>query len=203
MLDRSNRVWLGEFSTIASWDTIDNANNLMYIIEQLDGVLSPRIVQVTTGPHDLDSLAASLQASLNGPGKMAGLGVYYVTRVDAGDSAASGVLARAYQVNLSHGTFRIQPDVDVQASFDVPLVDSRSMSRIFSFPFADFAGSAESGFVDLRRCHQIFIHTTIHEGQADSGASWPRFRWTLATAARFTGTCLAPSAIPWSAESPI
>ena len=77
----------------------------------------------------------------------------------AGDSAASGVLARAYQVDLSSGAFRIPPDVDVQSSFDVPLVDPRSLSKIFSFPLADFAGSAKSGFVDLRRCHQIFIHT--------------------------------------------
>ena len=159
VLDRSNRVWLGEFSTVASWDTIDSTNNKMYIIERLNGVAIPRIVEITQGPHDLDTLAASLQSSLNGAGKMAGLGTYYVTRVGAGDSAASGVLARAYQVDLSNGAFRIPPDVDVQSSFDVPLVDPRSLSKIFSFPLADFAGSAKSGFVDLRRCHQIFIHT--------------------------------------------
>ena len=134
MLDRSNRVWLGEFSTVASWDTIDSTNNKMYMIEQLNGVALPRIVEITQGPHDLDRLAASLQSSLNGTGKMAGLGTYYVTRVGAGDSAASGVLARAYQVDLSKGGFRIPPDVDVQSSFDVPLVDPRFLSRIFSFP---------------------------------------------------------------------
>ena len=32
-LDPSNRVWLAEFSTVASWDTIDNSNNSFFMVE--------------------------------------------------------------------------------------------------------------------------------------------------------------------------
>ena len=38
--------------------------------------------------------------------------------------------------------------------------ETRSLNRIFSFPSSTgWVSSVKSNFADLRRCHQIFIHT--------------------------------------------
>ena len=47
LLDPSNRCWLGEFSTVASWNTIDESNGNLYILEQLGNDSLPRLVE----PH--------------------------------------------------------------------------------------------------------------------------------------------------------
>ena len=93
-LDPSNRVWVAEFSTVASWETIDDSNNSFFTVEKLGGAVQNRIVTVPNGPYDLDTLAASLQSRLNS-GKLQGLGAYFVTRVGTSKSAASGAIARA------------------------------------------------------------------------------------------------------------
>jgi hypothetical protein len=157
-LDPSNRVWLAEFSTVASWDTIDNSNNSFFMVEKLGGAVQNRIVTVPNGPYDLDTLAASLQSRLNS-GKLTGLGTYFVTRVGTSESAASGAIARAYQVDLSSGEFQIPSDVAVINGSSTPMLDPRSMSRLFSFPSTGFVKTLKSNFVDLRRAHQLFLHT--------------------------------------------
>ena len=50
LLDQSNRCWLGEFSTVASWNTIDESNGNMYILEQLGNDSLPRLVEPHWGP---------------------------------------------------------------------------------------------------------------------------------------------------------
>ena len=114
------------------------------------------------GPYDLDALITGITSALNGPGKLAGLGTYSITRVSVGNSAATGVMARAYQLDLSRGSFQIPPDEDIRTVWFNGNKDAetKSLNRIFSFPAsAGWASSAKSTFVDLRRCHQIFIHT--------------------------------------------
>ncbi len=32
--DPTDRVWLSEFSTVASWHTVDDTNQFMYVIEK-------------------------------------------------------------------------------------------------------------------------------------------------------------------------
>ena len=49
-LDPSTRVWLAEFSTVASWDTIDDSNNSIFITERVNGVDRDRIVTIPNGP---------------------------------------------------------------------------------------------------------------------------------------------------------
>ena len=78
-LDPSTRVLLAEFSTVASWDTIDDSNNSFYMVERVNDTDLPRIVAIPNGPFDLDTLAAALQTRLN-RGKRPGLGNYSVIR---------------------------------------------------------------------------------------------------------------------------
>ena len=162
LLDPSNRCWLGEFSTVASWNTIDESNGNMYILEQLGNDSLPRLVEPHWGPYDLDTLITGITSALNGPGKLAGLGTYSTTRVSVGNSAATGVMARAYQLDLSRGSFQIPPDEDVRTVWlnGNKDAETKSLNRIFSFPSSTgWVSSAKSTFVDLRRRHQIFIHT--------------------------------------------
>ena len=85
LLDPSDRCWLCEFSTVASWDTIDATNNAVYVIEQLPGGdNNHRAILLSEGPHDLDSLADATQTALNGIGKAAGSGTHSVSRVSTG-----------------------------------------------------------------------------------------------------------------------
>ena len=162
LLDPSNRCWLGEFSTVASWDTVDYSNGNLYILERLGLVSTPRLVEPKWGPYDLDTLASALQTALNGPGKLAHLGTYSVTRVSTGESAATGAMVRSYQIDLSHGDFQIPPDEDIRTIWFCgdSEVDTRSMNRLFRFtPGWNWVISAKSSFVDFRRCHKVFIHT--------------------------------------------
>ena len=46
-LDPSDRSWLGELSTVPSWDTIDATNDAFYVIEQLP---QPRSDSAIQGP---------------------------------------------------------------------------------------------------------------------------------------------------------
>jgi len=51
LLEPNSRVWLGEFTCVASWDTLDETNNTFLVVES--GYY--RTVTLPTGPHDLES----------------------------------------------------------------------------------------------------------------------------------------------------
>jgi len=53
----------------------------------------------------------------------------------------------------------IPPDIGVINGVATPRLDARSFGRICSFPSSGYVSSLRSNFVDLRRCHQLFIHT--------------------------------------------
>ena len=99
LLDPSDRCWLAEFSTVASWDAIDSTHNILYVHEP--GAL--RAIALSQGPHDLDSLASDMQARLNGPGKTIA-GLYSVSRV-APSGGGGGTTYKAYLISASSGTF--------------------------------------------------------------------------------------------------
>ena len=109
-------------------------------------------------PYAVHTLAVDQQTRLN-TGKMAGTGNYTVPRVGTGGSTATATLARAYRVDVSAGSFTIPPDIGVINGVATPRLDARSFGRICSFPLSDYVSSLRSNFVDLRRCHQLFIHT--------------------------------------------
>ena len=71
--DPTDRVWLSEFSTVASWHTIDDTNRFMYVIEQTTpGVAAwnKLVIGLSPGPHDMDSLATDIPLFLTGVASM-------------------------------------------------------------------------------------------------------------------------------------
>ena len=157
-LGQDARCWLGEVSCVNSWDTIDDTNCLFYMRERAStSVAVDRIIALTKGPADVDSLALDLQTKLNGSGKSTGIGTYSVTRASTG-SGASGSVNRAYQVTLTGGgSFLIFDDSTIEYYSGVD--DAQSTNKLFQFPSGEvFATSHTSTFVDIRRVHSIYIH---------------------------------------------
>ena len=154
LLDPSDRCWLAEFSTVASWDTIDESNDTLFVIEA-GNVL--RRIPLGHGAHDLDSLASDMQARLNGAGKTLS-GSYSVQRVSSGQA---GSTFRNYLVWHSSGQFQLPGEAQIRAIWfngDRRAV-TNSTNTLFAFPTGDtFAADHRSGFVDLRRVHSIYIH---------------------------------------------
>jgi hypothetical protein len=60
-LKPSTRCWLSEFTCVATWDTIDTSNNILYLIE---GAV-PRAIYIPSGVSDLESLRIALETALN------------------------------------------------------------------------------------------------------------------------------------------
>ena len=146
MVHPTTRVWLAEASIVASFDTIDSTNDSFEIVEL--GV--SRTVTISNGPHDIESLREAIESSLNfAPG--AGMGTYTVTRISTG---SGGSTFRSYRVTCSAGTFAI------------PAV-SNKLSSICAFPNGDTPSATQvSSFVDVRRVHAIYIHTTLGANNA-------------------------------------
>lgn len=139
LLEPTSRCWLGEFTCVASWDTLDDTNNSFTVIEL--GV--SRVVALPTGAHDLESLRAAIETGLNiAPG--AGMGTYQVERVSTG---TGGSTFRAFRVSNSSGTFAIPPATN-------------GLKNICNWYTGDsFASEHTSSFVDVRRVHSIYLHT--------------------------------------------
>ena len=152
LLEPDSRVWLAEFTAVASWDTLDSSNNSFTVVE--DGV--PRTVVLPTGPHDLESLRAAIEEGLNSPQKLPSMGNYAVTRVSTG---TGGSTFRAMQVYVSAGSFAIPPA-------------ENKLGSICNWPSGDVENTIHtSAFVDIRRCHSIYMHSSFgnHNGVSPTG----------------------------------
>lgn len=139
LLEPTSRCWLGEFTCVASWDTLDETNRTFTVIEL--GV--SRVVAIPTGAHDLESLRTAIEDGLNtAPG--AGMGTYSVDRVSTG---TGGSTFRAFRVSNSIGNFAIPPATN-------------NLRSICNWPTGDaYASVHTSSFVDVRRVHSIYVHT--------------------------------------------
>ena len=147
LLEPTSRVWLGEFTCVASWDTLDDSNNSFVISEtgQEHQVTTVRTVSLPTGPHDIESLRSSLEDALNATSGE-GMGVYVVERSSTG---TGGAAFRTLTVSNTYGTFRIPPA-------------SNKLSGICNWPYGDTDSSTHtSTFVDVRRCHSIYVHSDV------------------------------------------
>jgi hypothetical protein len=163
-LDPSNRVWLAEFSTVASWDTIDNSNTSFFMVEKLGGAVQNRIVTVPNGPYDLDTLAASLQSRLNS-GELTGLGAYFVTRVGTSESAASGDIANAGIKGGVNGLVQrrhrmhalaaqlVPPCLDIRPQHRCQQEAGRHRLVLAHPPVGVFQGQAQTGLVGAGHDH--------------------------------------------------
>ena len=152
LLEPNSRCWLGEFTCVASWDTIDSSNNSFVVVEL--GV--SRTVTLPTGAHDLESLRAAIEDGLNAaPG--VGMGTYSVDRVSTG---TGGSTFRAFRASCTAGAFAIPPATNL-------------LNGMASWPTGDVQNTEHtSSFVDVRRVHSIYVHTDFgnHNCVAPTGA---------------------------------
>jgi len=153
-----SRCWLCEFSTTASWWTLDESNDLFYVIEKLGAVINRRTIVLSPGPYDLDSLADHLELTLNGVGKLPGMGTYGVTRTTGAlGGGGSGGTTRCYTISVSAGEFKVPDEATIRAEYDIEGL-THSTNYLFAFANQSFSSSQSSGIVDLRRAHNLYIH---------------------------------------------
>ena len=158
-----NRCWLTEFSSVASWWTVDSSNDVLFVREKIaPGSWHNRQVAISNGPYDMDSLATEIAARLNGPGKHVGMGTYTCTRVSGAiGGGGTGNTQRCYAIAVSVGEFQLPSEAAIRANFDIP-EHRLTNSTNFLFSFADGntdSSTHTSGLVDLRRAHNLYIHT--------------------------------------------
>jgi len=177
LLEPNSRVWLGEFTCVASWDTLDDSNNTFSVVESGHS----RTVTLPTGPHDLESLRAAIEEGLN-EAPREGMGTYTVTRVSTG---TGGSTFRAYQVSVSAGVFAIPPLYN-------------SLNSICNWPGLAESASHTSTFVDVRRCHSVYLATlgtTTVCRQPERALFLQSSRSPLVTAVSFKPRCRVVSTI--------
>jgi hypothetical protein len=127
------RCFVSEFTAVCAWSTLDDTNRYQTVILG-NGALY--VVALPAGSYDLDAFADALQTAM-----VAELGSgYVVERTGLGSTGSTQSLLR-----VSHPT----------TSF---LLADSPLSKIVSFPQVS-ATSHTSGFVDLRRVHNIFVHS--------------------------------------------
>ena len=132
------KMWLAEFSCIASWDTIDATNNKLVIWDGV--VLAERIVTIPQGPHDIDSLREALEVALNATS----FGLYVVTKVSSG---SSGSTYRSFEITnaLSFAVFYDDPRSTLSRIVDF-YVGARNLNTLH-----------KSKFIDLRRVRSVYV----------------------------------------------
>ena len=124
------RCFVSEFTAVCAWPTIDETNRYQTVI--IDGAV--HVASLPAGSYDLDSFAEALQTALR-------------------DAVHMGFIVERTGV----GTGSTQQLLRVSNSLSFMLVDC-PLSKIVSFPQVS-ATSHTSGFVDLRRVHNIFVHS--------------------------------------------
>jgi hypothetical protein len=117
---------------VCAWSTLDDTNRYQTVVA--GGAVY--VLALPAGSHDLDSFADALQAALV---QELGSG-FLVERTGLGSTGSTQSLLRVSHPSLSF-----------------MLVDS-PLSKIVSFPQVS-ATSHTSGFVDLRRVHNLFVHS--------------------------------------------
>ena len=125
------RCFVSESTCVSAWSTLDETNRYQSVIT---GAGALYVLAIPGGSYDLDSFADALQTALR-------------------DVAHMGFIVERAGV----GTGSTQQLLRVSNSLSFMLVDS-PLSKIVSFPQVS-ATSHVSGFVDLRRVHNIFVHS--------------------------------------------
>jgi hypothetical protein len=126
------RCFVSEFTAVCAWPTLDETNRYQTVV--LDtGAL--HVIALPAGSYDLDAFAEALQTALRDQV----FGGFSVERTGVGSGSTQSLL------RVSHSSTAFM------------LADS-PLSKIVAFPQAS-ATSHVSGFVDLRRVHNIFVHS--------------------------------------------
>jgi len=127
------RCFVSEFTCVCAWPTLDDTNRHQSVFTA-DGAFY--VISIPGGSYDLDSFADALQAALRNEVDSG----FQVERTGVGSTGSTQQLLR-----VSHPAL----------SFTLP---ASPLSKIVSWP-QESANSHVSGFVDLRRCHSIFVHS--------------------------------------------
>jgi hypothetical protein len=128
------RCFVSEFTGVCAWPTLDDTNRYQTVITGAGAIY---VIAIPGGSYGLNSLANALQAALRAEIDAG----FLVERTGVGSTGSTQQLLRVSNPSLS---FR--------------LADSSPLSTIVSFLQAN-ATSHTSGFVDLRRVHNIFVHS--------------------------------------------
>ena len=88
----TTKVWLSEFTCVASWHTLDATNHNLFLTEGLE----ERVLELPEGVYDLESFRAMLQTELNGVTKSDTMGTYSVALVASG-SGGPPTVPRCHQ----------------------------------------------------------------------------------------------------------
>lgn len=175
-LPKETAAFITELTCVASWDTVSESNNQLYIVERTSGgAMSARILTLNSAPYDSETLRVEVENKLNSVSKPVGIGTYTVTRVtSASVQATSGASYRYYQVSVAGGSSFYIPadsflkDLAWQASLWLgtlggPAYDAkrlRSTNELFNFSKNQtFQTTHTSSFVDLRSKHSLFVHS--------------------------------------------
>jgi hypothetical protein len=126
------RCFVSEFTGVCAWPTLDETNRYQTVV--VGGAVF--VLSIPAGTYDLDSFAEALQTALV---QEVGSG-FQVERAGLGATGSTQSLLR-----VSHPS----------TSFILP---ESPLSKVVSFPQVS-ATSHTSGFVDLRRVHNIFVHS--------------------------------------------
>jgi hypothetical protein len=150
-----SKCWLGEFTCVASWDTINDYNYILYVVENGTHL---RTCELTTGPHDMDSLREILELQLNGVGKDPAMGTYSVIRTSTG---TGGGTYRAFRITCSAGLFILPDEREIRTRWGVsPSHYVPTTNSWMTFPDGAIADDThDSGFVDLRPIHSLYLHS--------------------------------------------
>jgi hypothetical protein len=126
------RCFVSEFTGVCAWPTLDETNRYQTVV--IGGAV--HVLSLPAGSYDIDSFAEALQTALV---QEVGSG-FQVERAGIGNTGSTQQLLR-----VSHPS----------TAFMLP---ESPLSKIVSFPQVS-ATSHTSGFVDLRRVHNVFVHS--------------------------------------------
>jgi hypothetical protein len=126
------RCFVSEFTCVCAWATIDETNRHQ-VVHTSTGLYA---LAIPVGSYDLDSFADALQTALV-QDVAAG---FVVERAGVGSTGSTQQLLRVRHPSISF------------------VLAESPLSKIVSFAQVS-ATNHVSGFVDLRRCHSIFVHS--------------------------------------------
>jgi hypothetical protein len=126
------RCFVSEFTCVCAWQTLDDSNRHQSIVTPVGFY----VLSLPVGSYDLDSFADALQSALRQEVDSG----FQVARTGVGNTGSTQQLLRVSHPSLS---------------FTLP---ESPLSKIVSWPQVS-ATTHVSTFVDLRRCHSIFVHS--------------------------------------------
>ena len=184
-LPKDTVAYITEFTAVCGWDTVNDSNYKLYVVEQQAGVNKGRIVELTRQPYDSESLRAEVETKLNGTGKLAGMGTYSVVRTTSAGATGNvslGAAYRYYSITVSAGNFWMPSHgmlrnpgfagpvwVDTFAGPAYDPGNPQDTNELFNFEAAlsnpndvhatAYLSTHVSSFIDLRSKHSLFVHS--------------------------------------------